>query len=94
MFYNIICNMCLSIISTVIIGWLTLLPAPLQRRRCPGRRASLVRSLHLCSASATVTCCGWPLPYRHIQKLSLYSLLPLPLPALVWAIAPLQSLNR
>ena len=27
--------MCLSIISTVIIGWLMLLPTPLQRRCCP-----------------------------------------------------------
>jgi hypothetical protein len=66
--YNIVCNMCLSIISTVIICWLTLLLAPLQRRRCPGRQASLVRSLRLCSASAKVTCSGWPLPYSHIKR--------------------------
>jgi hypothetical protein len=42
MLYNIICNMCLSIISTVIIGWLTLLQAPLQRRNCPS--SSITRS--------------------------------------------------
>ena len=83
--------MCLSIISTVIICWLTLLHVPLQRRRCPCRRVSLVRSLRLCSASATVTCCGWPLPYRHIQRGSLNSLLLLPLPALVSATAPSLS---
>jgi hypothetical protein len=34
--------MCLSIISTVIIGWLTLIPAPLQRRSCPS--SSIPRS--------------------------------------------------
>jgi hypothetical protein len=58
------------------------------------RRASLVRSLRLFSASATVTWRGWPLPYRHIQRLSSYSLLPLPLPALVSATAPWRSPNR
>ena len=34
--------MCLSIISTVIIGWLMLLPTPLQRRCCPS--SSIPRS--------------------------------------------------
>jgi hypothetical protein len=57
------------------------------------RRASLVRSLRLCSASATVTCRGWPLPYRHIQRLSSY-ILPLPLPALVSATAPLRRCRQ
>ncbi len=42
MLYNTIGNMCLSIISTVIIGCLTLLPAPLQRRHCPS--SSITRS--------------------------------------------------
>ena len=88
------CTIQISIISTVIICWLTLLPAPLQRRRCPGRRVSLVRSLRLCSASATVTCRGWPLLYLHIQRLSSYSLIPLPLPALVLATAPSLVPNR
>jgi hypothetical protein len=30
--------------------------------------------LRVCSASATVTFSGWPLPYSHIQRLSSYSL--------------------
>jgi hypothetical protein len=58
------------------------------------RQALLVCSLRLCSASATVTCCGWPLPYSHIQRLSSYSLLPLPLPTLVSATAPSLLPNR
>jgi hypothetical protein len=43
--------------------------------------------------AATVTCSSWPLSYCHIQQLSLYSLLLLPLPALVLATVPLQLPN-
>ena len=35
MLYHTLGKMCLSISSTVIIGWLMLLPTPLQRRCCP-----------------------------------------------------------
>jgi hypothetical protein len=53
MLHNTMGKMCLSIISTVIIGWLTLLPAPLQRRRrcCPSSsipRSSLAPLLSFC----------------------------------------------
>jgi hypothetical protein len=42
MLYNIICNMCVSIISTVIIRWHTLLSVQLQCRSCPS--SSIPRS--------------------------------------------------
>ena len=72
---NIICNMCLSIISTVIICWHTLLwvpPAPLQRRRC--RTSSIPSSFLTPLLSFCHSDMPWlaPLimPYCHIQKLS------------------------
>jgi hypothetical protein len=80
MLHNIICSIS-TVTVRVIIYRYTLLPAPPQRLLRQSSSISRVSlsfltplRLRVCSASATVTFCGWPLPYRHIQRLSSYSL--------------------